>query len=835
MKGTDRLESALQCIPADSRETWLRMGMAVKSELGDDGFGLWSEWSQAAPNYEERAARDAWKSFKESGRINVGTLFYEARRHGWQDDQPQEKTLHEASIPRQQPARPDGKDRQRADSAAGLAHTVYAAATALQPDHPYLVRKGVKPTSTLRELDAGKLAGLIGYPPKSSGEPLTGRILIAPVKMGNAVSTLEFIDQDGRKCALAGGVKSSGYWATSPLDGKHIPIAEGVATALTVAEAIGSPAVAALSDTNLGKVATTLRGQYPDAEIVICADVDKVTGKADRYAIAAAQAVGAKLAVPDFGAQRRPGQTDFNDLAQTHGIDVTRQCIVRAAQVQADGHPWPDPVEIKSELPSAPDFDAQTLLPPPLADFVTDEADRMNCAPDFIAATLLVALGAVIGTAVALKPKRHDDWIVTANLYGGVVGEPSAKKSPAIGTVMRFVDRQEAREAAAQAERVNAYEAEVAACEAQEAAIKGAMKKAAGGKKPDSTAMSVAINDLQNLERPEEPFGRRFKTNDATVEKISDILAHSPHGLLVLRDELMGLLAGWEREGHEQDRAFYLEGWNGTSPFLVDRVSRGSQRIETLCLSVFGGIQPDLLQRYLTRIADSMDNDGRIQRFQVLVYPERPDWQWVDRYPVQGAREAVRDVFDRLASIDPAAVGADPASDFVKLPYLTFDDEAMAIFVQWTREVNTESLPNEPSPLMRQHLGKMEKLFCSVALILHLAQDKVGTVDGDDAVRAAVWCQYLMGHARRIYALTETARTDAAQVLTRRLGKFEDGFTARDVLRKGWGGLRTAPDVETALNLLEESGWVMSQEDRDDRGGRPTIRYAVNPKVRAGK
>jgi hypothetical protein len=55
---------------------------------------------------------------------------------------------------------------------------------------------------------------------------------------------------------------------------------------------------------------------------------------------------------------------------------------------------WPAPSEIKSDLPVAPEFDANILLPPRLAEFALDEADRMRCAPDFIAAPLIGCLGA---------------------------------------------------------------------------------------------------------------------------------------------------------------------------------------------------------------------------------------------------------------------------------------------------------------------------------------------------------------------------------------------------------------------------------------------------------
>jgi len=62
---------------------------------------------------------------------------------------------------------------------------------------------------------------------------------------------------------------------------------------------------------------------------------------------------------------------------------------------------WPDPRPIVSDLPPAPTFDANALLPRPLAEFVNDEADRMCAAPDYVAATLMVALGSVIGTKCA--------------------------------------------------------------------------------------------------------------------------------------------------------------------------------------------------------------------------------------------------------------------------------------------------------------------------------------------------------------------------------------------------------------------------------------------------
>ena len=492
---------------------------------------------------------------------------------------------------------------------------------------------------------------------------------------------------------------------------------------------------------------------------------------------------------------------------------------------------WPVPTEIKTDLPPAPAFDAHALLPAALANYVLDEADRMPCPPDYIAAAMIVSLGSVIGARCAIKPKRRDDWIVTPNLFGGVVGDPSAKKTPATSVVIRFLDRLEAQEAAKLEEANKVFEAEMAAHEARESSLKSSMKKAAGVK-GDGSRMQSAVKDLRDLQPPEKPYERRFKSNDATVEKLGDLLVHNPAGMFVFRDELIGLLASWDKDGREGDRAFYLEAWNGTGSFNIDRIARGSLYVKNLCLSVFGGIQPDLLSKYLAGISSSMENDGRIQRFQVLVYPEEVAWEWRDRCPVKGAREAVRDLFDRLAVFDPEQDGAEPANDFVKLAHFSFDDEAQVTFIKWSGELHLEHIAKEQNPLMKQHLGKFEKLFCSMSLILHLAEGRIGPVRADTALRAAAWCQYLAGHARRVYGLVEAAKVVTAGMVGRRLaeGKLEHGFTARDVVRKGWSGVSNTTQAEMALTVLEHHGWVIAMET-EDQPGRPTTRYHINPRI----
>lgn len=499
---------------------------------------------------------------------------------------------------------------------------------------------------------------------------------------------------------------------------------------------------------------------------------------------------------------------------------------------------WLPPRPIVSELlPVAPL--TRFLLPKKMADFVFDEAQRMPCPPDYVAAAAIVALGSVIGASCAVKPKRHDDsWLVTANLWGGVVGEPSSKKTSGINPPMKILDRLEAVEADKLDSKRALHAAEMAVYEVFKKAIEAEMKNAVAGKADaqyKDDRMAAAKHSLAVLQLPEQPYRRRFKTNDATVEKIGELLTTNPTGLLVLRDELIGLLASWDKPGHEGDRAFYLESWNGTGSFNIDRIGRGSLYVKNLCLSIFGCIQPDLLERYLEGIVHSLDNDGRIQRFQVLVFPDATEWVWVDQVPARDSRAAMRMIFDHLANFDPVTHGAKCDDEYAKLPYFSFDDPAQKIFIQWCHELHSR-ITSEENPLMRQHLAKFEKLFCSLALIFHLTDGKVGDIQADTTSLAAAYCQYLETHARRIYGMVEAATVTAAQLLGRRLseGRLDNGFTARDIRRNRWSGLTAPPQVEAALDVLEDFGWVRSVETGGGVG-RPTTTYLINPHVWPGK
>ena len=78
-----RIEAALRHLPADDRDLWLRIGMAIKAGMGEDGFELWDHWSRSSERYRATDARRVWRSLRPDGGISLATLFYEAERHGY--------------------------------------------------------------------------------------------------------------------------------------------------------------------------------------------------------------------------------------------------------------------------------------------------------------------------------------------------------------------------------------------------------------------------------------------------------------------------------------------------------------------------------------------------------------------------------------------------------------------------------------------------------------------------------------------------------------------------------------------------------------------------------
>ena len=311
---------------------------------------------------------------------------------------------------------------------------------------------------------------------------------------------------------------------------------------------------------------------------------------------------------------------------------------------------WPEPLPLEESLPPVQKLDPE-MIPEPIRPWLTDIAERMQIPLDFPTVAALVALCAVVGRKCAIFPKSRDDWKVIPNIWGVIIGRSAMMKSPAVTEAQKPLTRLEieARKKYNAAMEAYALEKEIA-----DMGIKALKQKLNEAIKQSDTSEIELIKQELAATRPVEPIRTRYQTQDGTVEKIGEILIENPKGLLINRDELTGCLRGLDKPGHDGDRSFFLESWNGDKGFTYDRIGRGTLDVEALCLSIFGCCTPGGIIDYIRSAAEGgRGDDGLIQRFQMMVWPDgQSDWVNVDRWPDTAAKDRAWEIFQKLSKLE---------------------------------------------------------------------------------------------------------------------------------------------------------------------------------------
>jgi hypothetical protein len=621
--------------------------------------------------------------------------------------------------------------------------------------------------------------------------------------------------------------------------GETVYHVEGCKDALNAKENLG------ITTTTSGG-AKTWKGEFAEyyrgaKQVVIIPDNDE---EGAAYAQKVAQdLLGVAEAVKVVELPDLPEKGDLSDWIEAgHTADELRQLVDETPALDSS-QAWPDePAPLEIKLPPVEEFDEE-LLPEPLLDWVLDVAKRMdNAAPDFVAAAAVVQAGALLGRKVGILPKRYDSWLVIANLWGGLVGPPSSMKTPALEQAIKPIKRLAALAKEAFELDLQEHDLDKAVFAAQRKALKDnleAKAKQVAKREVPREELETIKNEIRDLENPEPPTQKRYITNDSTIEKLAEILAVNPDGILYYSDELMRFLKGLDRVGREADRAFYLEAWNGNGSFEVDRIGRGSIHVPALCISLLGGIQPGPLTKYVgDALSEAEKADGLLQRFQVLVYPDMRDYQPSDVKPDAKARRRAYYVMEKLANLDAEKFGAIPLED-EDVPGIRFSEDAQKIFDAWRSEVEPRYRTGDYPEAIESHMLKYRSLFASLALIFEAIDfvdgvSEGGAISDDSALRAAGWCTYLETHVHRIYSPLMDTPERRAQILLHHIqvGDVRHGAKVREIQRKGWPGLTTAQDLGEALDILGSLGWVRRVTVKSPGKGRGSEQVHVHPELR---
>ncbi|MBR5675926.1 MAG: PriCT-2 domain-containing protein, partial [Neisseriaceae bacterium] len=317
------VETALTYIDSTNRETWVRVGTALKTEFGEQGFEMFDTWSKTAKNYNAGAVKSAWKSFQ-IGKSNIGYVFNRAKENGFvrQNVKPMSAAeIAERERRNAELAKKAEKERQeKAFEAARMANYIWAKSTTAIPlNHGYLQKKGISDPAVLKS---------IRYNPRF-------KTLVIPLKNKGHIVGLQFINADGSKNFNADIEKKGSAITIGNRDDmvNGFFVAEGFATAASIVQATGKPCIMAIDAGNLPIVAENLKTfvSNNNVPVVFCTDKD-ADGKGEKYAKQAAAILGkqAKVITPDFTETetalwqaKNDGKkpTDFNDLQQIGGVE----------------------------------------------------------------------------------------------------------------------------------------------------------------------------------------------------------------------------------------------------------------------------------------------------------------------------------------------------------------------------------------------------------------------------------------------------------------------------------------------------------------------------------
>lgn len=689
--------------------------------------------------------------------------------------------------------------------------------------HPYLVKKGVEAVGTLRELDAARAAEVLGYKPKSEGQPLSGRLLLAPVKIGGKLASLELIDEAGRKSAIAGGAKAGGFWATDALpkgdgEGVTLLIGEGVSTCLSASQATGFVALAALSCGNLDAVAKAMRARYPKARLCILADL----GNGQEHAEHAARVVGASVAIPDFGADRPQWATDMNDLHQLHGAEAVSGRIRPALE---RGHTQAPPTPEKSNPgdPGKPEtwrpgrhsdrrpefrplqrgIEAGAPYPVDALGELLGGAARV--LHDIVRAPMAICAQAVLGAA-ALAVQAHadvqlDGRRMPVSLFLLTLAESGERKSAVDKPALYPVSRREKRLIDEYEPRRREYDRDLDAWKASRA---DALRS--GGKERNKSAIVRALADVGD--EPEAPLAPVLLASEPTFEGLAKLLANGQPSLGLFSAEGGQFIGGhaMNADNRLKTSAGMSSLWDGAP---VDRVRAGdgASKLYGRRVSCHLMLQPRVAADLLG--SELINEQGLIARF-LIAQPESTagSREYVERNPEDSPE--IRAYTGRLLTLLEAPPPIrEGARNELAPRALPLSHSARRLWIDFHNAVEREIVGEFAS--IKAFASKAAEHVLRLAGVLRLVEDLDAAEIDEATLRRAIGLgEFYLSEALR---LAGSAQADPELTAAQRLYDWliDDGkrsITLVEIYRNGPAHVRSASRARELLRVLEQHGHV---------------------------
>lgn len=287
-------------------------------------------------------------------------------------------------------------------------------------------------------------------------------------------------------------------------------------------------------------------------------------------------------------------------IARQHGWT---RAIPDASTLFSDLSKMVKPEDIAQTMRVAPPDIDLSLWPPILAKRAQEVSDSVGCDPVVPLWAGLAAFCGVIDAQTRLE--LMSGFKVPPILWLMTVGDPGDRKSPGSRPMLAPLRDIEASDRQRYAKEREVFDVR----EATWAAGRTAMLKWAG-----SSDGLLGGDPPACPPKPDEPVPLKITVSDITSQELVRKAAQRPRGLLAYFDEMNSWVGRITNRLSGENRSAWVVGYE-SERYEMDRVGSGVTHCENFALSIYGNMQPQVLDEHFANLAQ----DGLLQRFMPAV------------------------------------------------------------------------------------------------------------------------------------------------------------------------------------------------------------------------
>jgi replicative DNA helicase len=488
----------------------------------------------------------------------------------------------------------------------------------------------------------------------------------------------------------------------------------------------------------------------------------------------------------------------------------------------------PIPFGAPEDVPAFP----VEVLPSWLGEYVAAVATATQTPPDLAGMLALAVLATVAAGTVEVQPRPG--WREPLCLFVAVGMDAGARKSSVFTALTRPVADFERQQADAALPSITETATLRRIAEQAAAAAEATAGRAPANQQEQARAEAIARTaEAARLVVPPIP---RWLVDDATPEALAGLLAtYGRIALLSPEGDVFDQMAGRYNQQVGPNLGVYLKGHAGDL-LKVDRRGRPPEHVERPCLTIGLTVQPEVLRGLASR--PGFGGRGLLARFLYSLPQSLVGRRQAGAPPVPQA-VASRYAVALQALAASLTTASEPTSDEAPV-VLALDPHAGELLLEFERNLEPRLAAGTGD---LGHLAgwaaKLAGATCRISGLLHLASHLrhgwAQPVGADTLAGAIRLADYLVEHARAVFDLMGAdPRTDDARWLLEWINRTDQGqFSRRDAHAAApRGRFRKAADLEPALTMLEEHGWLrrVDADPPGPKGGRPASpRFLVNP------